>query len=53
MRRILSRLSVADWIPAAIALAAFAAFLPALHNGLLSWDDGALLLENKAYQGFG
>ena len=41
------------WIPAAIAAATFAAFLPALRNGLLSWDDGALLLENKAYQGFG
>lgn len=38
--------------PAAIFLIACAAFLPALHNHFVNWDDDKLLVDNLAYRGF-
>src|SRR5262245_29114538 len=38
-------------LPAAVFLATFLAFLPALDNGLVDFDDVALLVENKQYRG--
>jgi len=39
-------------LAAAIALA-FAAFLPALPNGFVNWDDNANIVENWSYRGLG
>ena len=42
------------WLmPLLIALLAFAAFLPALENGFVSWDDEKNFLENPRYRGLG
>lgn len=40
-------------IPAAIAALAFLAFLPALENGLVDFDDHVLITDNPAYRGLG
>src|SRR5437879_1125872 len=37
--------------PVLIALATFAAFLPALHNQFVNWDDPRNFLENPYYRG--
>ncbi|UPT73279.1 MAG: hypothetical protein M0D55_15525 [Elusimicrobiota bacterium] len=37
--------------PAAVAAAATAAFLPALLNGFVSWDDGLYLTDNPGVRG--
>ncbi len=39
--------------PAGIALATFAAFLPALSNGFVDWDDNLNFLSNPHYRGLG
>ena len=36
-----------------VVLATFVAFLPALNNGFLNWDDEAILLANSEYRGLG
>ncbi|MCX5788205.1 MAG: tetratricopeptide repeat protein [Elusimicrobia bacterium] len=36
-----------------MAAAAFSAFLPALHNQLLCWDDAGSLIDNPNYRGLG
>jgi len=41
----------AAWGAALVALASFAAFLPALGNGWVNWDDGVYLLENPHFRG--
>ena len=40
-------------VPALIALVIFAAFLPALHNQFVNWDDDKNFLENPHYRGLG
>lgn len=40
-------------LPVAVALITFIAFLPALGNGFVNWDDDKLLLENYHFRGFG
>ena len=40
-------------IPLLIPLITFAAFLPALGNGFVAWDDQANFLENPHYRGLG
>ncbi len=40
-------------IPLVIALLTFAAFLPALHNEFVNWDDDKNLLDNSRYRGLG
>lgn len=37
---------------AAVALATFAVFLPALDAGFVNWDDSGILLRNPHYRGF-
>lgn len=39
--------------PFLVALLAFAAFLPALQNGFVAWDDDANFLKNPSYRGLG
>ncbi|HZE98630.1 MAG TPA: hypothetical protein VE981_16500, partial [Planctomycetota bacterium] len=41
------------WIPLALFLATFAAFLPALRGEFLNWDDVPNFLENPSYRGLG
>ena len=42
------------WIaPALVALVTFAAFLPALRAGFVTWDDNRNFLDNPAYRGLG
>jgi len=41
------------WAPVLVAAAAFLAFMPALGNGWVNWDDGVFLLDNPAFRGFG
>ncbi len=41
------------WIPCVIAAATLAAFLPALQNGFVDWDDDANFLNNPNYRGLG
>jgi len=48
-----SRFTAARILPAAIAIATFAAFLPALSGEFLNWDDGANFLDNPNYRGLG
>ena len=38
---------------AALALATFLAFLPALHAGFVNWDDHKNLVENTGFRGLG
>lgn len=40
-------------IGAALVLAVFASFAPALTNGFVNWDDDLNLTDNTAYRGFG
>src|SRR5258705_4157979 len=40
-------------LPLVVALVTFAAFLPALNNGFVSWDDQKNFLENPHYRGLG
>ena len=40
-------------MPLLVALPAFAAFLPALQNGFVNWDDDKNFLENPHYRGLG
>ena len=40
-------------IPALVVLITFVAFLPALQNGFVNWDDDSHLLENPHYRGLG
>lgn len=39
--------------PLALAVFTFAAFLPALNNGFVNWDDIYSLVENLGYRGLG
>ena len=41
------------WVPLLIAFITFAAFLPALQNEFVNWDDGKNLLDNPHYRGLG
>ena len=44
----------ARWlVPALIGISTFIAFLPALQNGFVNWDDWKNLLENPNYRGLG
>ncbi|MFN0151879.1 MAG: tetratricopeptide repeat protein [bacterium] len=46
--------AIARHAPLAAALAlAFAAFLPALSNGFVNWDDNANIVDNWNYRGLG
>ncbi len=47
----MKRLSAA--LPLLVCVAAFVAFLPALHAGFVDWDDDRNLLENTGYRGLG
>ena len=38
-------------VPACVALVAFLAFLPVLHDGFVSWDDDKNFVENPQYRG--
>jgi len=40
-------------VPVMIFFLTIAAFLPALHNGFVNWDDADNLLENPNYRGLG
>src|SRR3989454_3713901 len=40
-------------VPLLIAVVTFAAFLPALHNQFVNWDDDKNFLENPHYRGLG
>src|SRR2546430_9644221 len=40
-------------VPVLVALVTFAAFLPALHNQFVTWDDDKNFLENPHYRGLG
>ncbi|MEO8620382.1 MAG: tetratricopeptide repeat protein [bacterium] len=49
-----SHAAAARWIaPLCIALVTIAAFLPALYNGFVSWDDEKNFLVNPNYRGLG
>ncbi|MBI4678574.1 MAG: tetratricopeptide repeat protein [Elusimicrobia bacterium] len=39
--------------PVLVAAAAFAAFLPALSAGFVSWDDQIIIIDNPFYRGLG
>lgn len=41
------------FFPALVALTTFAAFLPALQNDWVNWDDTSNFLENPSYRGLG
>ena len=43
----------AAWLWAAISLATFLVFLPALGGEFLNWDDNDNFVENTGYRGFG
>src|SRR3989454_1665548 len=40
-------------VPVLVALVTFAAFLPALHNQFVNWDDDKNFLDNPYYRGLG
>src|SRR3989454_4517414 len=40
-------------VPVLVALVTFAAFLPALHNQFVNWDDDKNFLDNPHYRGLG
>jgi tetratricopeptide (TPR) repeat protein len=44
---------LAGLIPVAIALLVLVAFIPALENGFVDWDDSTLITTNDAYRGLG
>src|SRR5438876_3987502 len=56
-RELVPRTPAEGWgswlVPALIALVTFAAFLPALHNQFVNWDDDKNFLENPHYRGLG
>jgi len=56
-RELVARTPAEGWgswlVPALIALVTFAAFLPALHNQFVNWDDDKNFLENPHYRGLG
>ncbi len=56
-RELVARTPAKGWgswlVPALIALVTFAAFLPALHNQFVNWDDDKNFLENPHYRGLG
>ncbi len=56
-RELLARTPAKGWgswlVPVLIALVTFAAFLPALHNQFVNWDDDKNFLENPHYRGLG
>ena len=41
------------FFPAAVAMATFLVFLPALRNDWVNWDDTGNFLENSSYRGLG
>src|SRR3712207_3552252 len=44
----------ASWVaPLVVAAATFLAFVPALGNGFVSWDDDANFVDNPYYRGLG
>ncbi len=49
--------SIPAWIrwilPLVVAAITFAAFLPALDNGFVNWDDDKVLLQNNHFRGLG
>jgi tetratricopeptide (TPR) repeat protein len=51
--RPLVRLVTVLLIPAILAFGCFVAFLPALTNGFVNWDDGTNLVRNPHYRGLG
>lgn len=54
LRQRLPRWDQRTWLVAApLALLAFAAFLPALDNGFVEWDDTENLVDNPYYRGLG
>ncbi len=45
---------LANWLPPLlIVLVTFTAFIPALHNGFVNWDDDHTVIENPHYRGLG
>ena len=56
-RELVARTPAEGWgswlVPALIALVTFAAFLPALHNQFVNWDDDKNFLDNPYYRGLG
>ncbi|MHC5114157.1 MAG: tetratricopeptide repeat protein [Planctomycetota bacterium] len=43
-----------DWTFACVAaIASFLAFLPALNNGFVDWDDPEVIVDNEHYRGLG
>lgn len=42
-----------DWLPTAVLAATFLAFLPALWNNLIDWDDGVFIARNVHIRGLG
>src|SRR5712691_9459248 len=57
LRELVDRAPGKGWVswlvPLLIAVVTFAAFLPALHNQFVNWDDDKSLLENPHYRGLG
>jgi tetratricopeptide (TPR) repeat protein len=48
------RAGVSQWaVPLGVALITFAAFLPALQAGFVTWDDDTNFLKNPDYRGLG
>jgi len=45
--------TVAGWLPLPIVALTLVAFLPALQNGFVHWDDNVNFLENPYYRGLG
>ena len=56
-RELVARTPAKGWgswlVPVLIAVVTFAAFLPALHNQFVNWDDDKNFLENPHYRGLG
>ncbi len=49
-----NRDAILAWaVPLAVGLLTFLTFVPALHNGFVSWDDRANFVENPHYRGLG
>ncbi len=53
MTRALTQRWVYWLVPVLVALVTFAAFLPALHNQFVNWDDDKNFLDNPYYRGLG
>src|SRR6184192_1796583 len=56
-RELVARTPAKGWgswlVPVLIVVVTFAAFLPALHNQFVNWDDDKNFLENPHYRGLG